>query len=393
MHGAWSRSVEALGHSGGMGAVEARPERGIDAALRKHGKPLAEVVFFIFVPLYLCPLLIVQYLVGAYHPHPITVDHTYFPDGGFLFDLHTEWKAGHDIVTGHSPYPFVYPAPAALFMVPFGALPFKVAVVAFTLMLIGAAFLTLRLLGVRDWRCYGAAIASLPGTSAVTLGAFSWLLALAAAVAWKYRDRRFIVAAAIVAVVVSKIFLWPLVIWLLATRRGRTAVTSAVLGVVVLFGSWAVIGFDGLRDYPSRIGHTAKLEEARSYSPFSLLRSIGLSSGSAKVVLLLLTVAVCAAIVAIARGHDGDRRAFIVAIVAALVLSPIVWVHYLVLLFVVIALYRPTLSLAWVIPMAYWLLPGQDSHGSTAVILVAYAMTAAIALATWRRRVPTPVPA
>ena len=60
--------------------------------------------------------------------------------------------------------------------------------------------------------------------------------------------------------------------------------------------------------------------------------------------------------------------------------------HYFVLLFVIIALYRRTLSAAWLLPAAYWLLPGQDSHGSTKVILVAYAMTAAAAVAVWFRR-------
>src|SRR2546425_729511 len=109
-------------------------------AVRRQVSGLLGAVFFILLPL-LGPLLIVLYLAGRYHSPPLTVGGVYYPDGGFLFDLHTLWKAGHDIATGHSPYPFVYPAPAAIFMVPFGALPWKVAVVAFTLMLIGAAIL------------------------------------------------------------------------------------------------------------------------------------------------------------------------------------------------------------------------------------------------------------
>ena len=378
--------VEALGHSGGLQARSTRASTRIFDAIHKHARPIVELVLFGFVPLYLGPLLIVQYLVGSYHATPITVDGTYFPDGGFLFDLHTLWKAGHDVVTGHSPYPFVYPAPAAILMVPFGLLPFKVAVVAFSLVLFGAAFLTLRLLGVRDWRCYGAALGSLPGTSAVTLGAFSWLLALGAAAAWRYRDRRLVVAAAIAGVVVTKIFLWPLLIWLVATRRIRTAATTVVFSVVAVIGCWAVIGFDGLRQYPNHISHIGALEELRSYSPFSLLRTLGLTSADARIALVALTLAAFAAITVAARGQDGDRRAFALAVAASLVLSPIVWVHYFVLLFVIIALYRRTLSAAWLLPAAYWLLPGQDSHGSTKVILVAYAMTAAVAVAVWFRR-------
>jgi len=75
------------------------------------------------VPALVAPIMIVQYLVGDYRAHPYTMGGKYFPDGGFLFDLHELWRAGHDVVLGHSPYPFVYPAPAAILMAPFGALP------------------------------------------------------------------------------------------------------------------------------------------------------------------------------------------------------------------------------------------------------------------------------
>ena len=143
---------------------------------------------------------------------------------------------------------------AAVLMVPFGALPWKVAVVAFALAVYATAVAALRLVGVRDWRCYGAALGSLPGFTAVTAGTLSWPLAFGAAAAWRYRERRWVVAASIVGVVVTKLFLWPLFIWLVATRRLRTAVTTAALGLVVVIGSWAVIGFDGLLDYPHRLG-------------------------------------------------------------------------------------------------------------------------------------------
>ncbi|HZC28699.1 MAG TPA: hypothetical protein VE269_03080, partial [Gaiellaceae bacterium] len=71
-----------------------------------------------------------KYLTGTYHEQPITVDGRYFPDGGFLFDFHVLWAAGRDVASGVSPYPFVYPAPAALLIAPFRVLPWKVPVVA-----------------------------------------------------------------------------------------------------------------------------------------------------------------------------------------------------------------------------------------------------------------------
>ena len=340
------------------------------------------------------PAMVVAYLIGAYQPRPGVVDGIYFPDGGFLFDLHVMWQAGHDVVTGHSPYPFVYPAPAAFLMAPFGALPWSVAVVFFTLALIGASGLSLWVLGVRDWRCYSVTLAAMPMASSIMIGTLSPFLALGAAVAWRYRDRRWIVAAAITAVVVTKILLWPLAIWLIATRRIRSAATTIGLGIAVTFGSWALLGFDGFADYPHRLGRVAGLEQDKSYSPFALLRALGLSSGSARLAVLVLTAAALLVIFRVARGTDGDRRSFVIALIVGLLAAPIVWLHYLVVLIVPLALYRPRFGIAWLVPLLYWLLPGQESHGSVGNILVAMSLTAAaLALAAWRRQEPTPMSA
>jgi hypothetical protein len=356
-------------------------------------RQVIETLFCVLLPL-AGPVMIVEYLVGAMKPRPGTVDGIYFPDGGFLFDLHVMWQAGHDVVTGHSPYPFVYPPPAAFFMAPFGALPWKVAVVAFTLSAIAALVLALRLLGVRDWRCYALSMGALPMTSSLIIGTLSPFLALGAAAAWRYRDRRWAVAAAIVGVVVTKIFLWPLVFWLLATRRYRTAATTVALGVGTVLVSWGMLGFDGLRDYPHRLSRVAGLEQDKSYSPFALLRLLGLSPGSARLAVLALTVAAVGGIVAVARRKDGDRRSFLVALAAGLVASPIVWMHYLVLLVVPIALYRPRFGAAWFVPLAYWYLPGQENHGSVrniALMLALTAITLALAMRRERERWPAPV--
>jgi alpha-1,2-mannosyltransferase len=338
--------------------------------------------------------MVVAYLVRAYHPHPGWVDGTYFPDGGFLFDLHTMWRAGHEVVLGQSPYPFIYPAPAVVFMAPFGALPWTLAVVAFSLTIMAGLVLALRLLGVRDWRCYAAAFAAMPVASSIMIGTLSPLLVLAAAAAWRYRDRRFVVATAIAAAVVTKIFLWPLAIWLVATRRFRTAVTTVVVGIALTIGSWGVIGFSGMLDYPHWLGRAAGMYEARSYSPLGLFEALGLSRGSARLGVALLALGALAAIVVAARGKDGDRRSFVVALGACLLLSPIVWLHYLVLVFVPIALYRTRLSAAWLVPFAYWLLPGQESGGSVANFAVMFGLTAAavtLAIREPRERTPEPV--
>jgi hypothetical protein len=389
------RPVEALGHA--AKAARATSEGQPRPAWRERAwepiRPFVETAVFI-LPALLGPAAIVWYLVGRYHVEPFTLDGKYFPDGGFLFDLHVMWKAGHDLVTGHSPYPFVYPAPAAFLMVPFGILPWKLAVVAFSLFVTGALFLTLHLLGVRDWRCYGVACASAPFVGSIAVGTLSTFLALCAAAAWHYRDRRWTVAIAIVGAVATKIFLWPLVVWLVATRRLRTAATTVLLGVATVFGCWAAIAFSGLTGYVHFLRHVAGLELGRSYSTFALASSLGASDSTSHLVQGGLTLVGIAAIFALARGRDGDRRAFVAAIAVAVLVSPIVWLHYMILVYVAVALYRRRLSIAWLLPALYWVLPGEDSHGSTSVILQMWVITGlAVAAAIAARRVRAAQPA
>jgi hypothetical protein len=96
---------------------------------------------------------------------------------------------------------------------------------------------------------------------------------------------------------------------------------------------------------------------------------------------------------------DTDRQAFILAIAAAFVFSPIIWMHYLAILVVPIALTRRTLTPLWFVPLAMWATPGQ-SHGNawqvTLGLLVWAGVLAASLRPSWplpafrRRRAPVP---
>ena len=65
---------------------------------------------------------------------------------------------------------------------------------------------------------------------------------------------------------------------------------------------------------------------------------------------LLIPATTCVLALVLGRGPEGDRRSFSVAVVAAIALSPIVWLNYLLLGLAPLALARPRLSRAWALP-------------------------------------------
>jgi hypothetical protein len=295
------------------------------------------------------------------------------------------------VVHGRSPYvtpsaaayshfdKFVYPPVAALLFAPFTALPQEVARALMFSAGLAAILTALRVLQVEDWRCYGLAVISAPSINTLALGTLTSFLLLGAAFAWRYRDNAVVTAVATAFTAVVKLFLWPLGVWLLATRRWRAAAICAGVALVLLLGGWAVIDFAGLRSYPTALHLLEQVEASAGYSVVALF---GLSGTAQTATTVALSVLAIAAVVIAARGADGDRRAFAVAVVASLLTTPIVWLHYLLLLFVPIALYRPRLSGLWFVPLVLWATPATHSHGATWRIALALAVVAVVAVRT-----------
>lgn len=306
-----------------------------------------------------------------------------------LVDFTVFRTAAVAVVHGRSPYveptaaavahfdKFVYPPVAALLVAPFAALPSEVARGVIFFAGLAAVLGALRLLGVEDWRCYGVAILSAPAINSLALGALTSFLLLGAALAWRYRDNAPVAGVATALTAVLKLFLWPLAIWLVATRRWRAAGICAATGVFLLLGGWAVIGFAGLRSYPTLVHVLERVEGPVSYSTIALL---GVSGTAATAVTVVLSLAGACAIWVAARGADGDRRALAVAVLVSLLATPLLWLHYLLLLFVPIALYRPRLSGLWFLPLLLWATPATHSNGTTWQIALALGVVVVVAL-------------
>lgn len=269
-------------------------------------------------------------------------DNPYLPGAESL----TEWGG---------PYP--YPPLPALLAIPSTIASEQVAGFVLMMILVAVALAVPWIIGVRDWRCFGLLLLWPPVISAIQTGNVTLWFALAAALAWRFRDRLRVVAAAIGITLAAKFFLWPLVVWLAATRRIAAAVASLATGAVVLIASWAVIGFGGFVDYPSLL---RKLEETvgeDSYTLYIVGLDLGLPSPVARLAWLTAGIALVGAVLVLARRGD-ERTAFIVAVVASLALTPIVWLHYFALLLVPVAIARPRLGLVWFVPLAMIVTPG-----------------------------------
>ena len=321
----------------------------------------------------------------------------------YAFDFHGAlWQAARDVLDGRNPYPpataagvapgdrFVYPPPVAIVLVPLGALPFPLAAALITIILIAAVAATLAVLGVRDWRCYGAAYLSVAVLHDIRLGALTPLLALGLALVWRWRAQAR-AATPLAAIVVAKLFLWPLAVWLLATGRIRVTVRAAVLALGASALGWAVIGFAGLADYPRLLSVLADGEQQRGYSLVSGGLALGLGATAARAA----AVAVGAGLLALCwrDGRRGlDERSLVLALAAALALSPIVWLHYFVLLLVPIALARRTFGAIWLVPALFWVTPYEEHFGAHWRIAVAVALTALAVGAAARARTYAPAP-
>lgn len=286
------------------------------------------------------------------------------------FDFAIFLEAAEDVRAGDNPYvdpdsvseqapaPYAYPPLLAIVLLPATALPDDVSGsspvgVLVSLLLIGCIVGTLALLDVRDWRCYPVALLYPPTLENVEYGAIGPVLAVLVALAWRYRARAGAVAASLGAAIALKVFLWPLVVWLAATRRWSAAVGAAAVAAALALGSWAVIGFDGIGDYPDLLRRLSDLESENSYSGYAILVALGLASAVARVAVAVAAVALLVLGWRAARnGADGDRRALTYALAAGVLLTPILWLHYLVLLVVPIALARPRLSALWFVPLA-----------------------------------------
>lgn len=326
------------------------------------------------------------------------------PDGGIFI------VAGGKVLAGESPYldasaigdnvganfGYVYPPLLAIAISPLSLLPGPAAAMLWSLVLVACVVGALWLLGVSDWRCYLVAVLWPFNRVALDWGRIDPLLVLLVAAAWRFRDKPWSAATSTGAAIATKLFLWPMVFWLLVTGRRRAAALSVVMTFGLILIPWAAIGFADLLQYPALLRKVSG-QEYDSFSVNALARALGSDGGFAKAVVVGIGAALLAFSVRCARNPDWtrreqDRRSLTVILAASLVLSPVVWSNYFVLLLVPVALARPRLSALWLVVLAaslFELFHRVSPEGDLDVIVVAIFVTAVFVAAyrpDWPRR-------
>jgi hypothetical protein len=304
------------------------------------------------------------------------------PSGSLGVDFRASfWPAAHAVLHGGNPYPaldarvladrtaFVYPPLVAIVLAPVGLLPVGVATAMALAVTVAALAATLWVLGVRDWRCYSVSLASPAVLASIQTASLSALLALGIALAWKRRAHGFTAPLLIVIVIVAKLFLWPLLVWLAIVRGVRSAMLAGVAAAALVVAPW-VLGFPGAREYPRLLSLLTDVEGRHAYTPRALALALGAGTTVAEGIAISAGGAVLLLAVAIRRTELADRRTLVLTLLAALLLSPLVWAHYFVVLLPAIAVAHRRLSPAWFALWGLWLAGGTWMEPSAPQIAV-----------------------
>jgi hypothetical protein len=306
-------------------------------------------------------------------------------------DFRIFFSAASAVAHGRDPYPahlsgltwagaglaqraYAYPPPVALLIAPLTLLSYHAAAVVWALVLAGAIGLALWLLDVRDWRCYGAVFLWPTTLTAISVGTVSPLLLLGVAATWRLRNRNASAATAAALTIAAKLFLWPILPWLWLTGRRLAAISALLIAIVASLLVWWWIGFAGLLSYPALLGRLTAAEASQGYAPaWHVAGYAGLAIAAVGCTAALWTLRGC------------ERAALGAAALIALLLTPILWLHYLVLL--AIALPK-RFSWLWLTPIVLWFTPQQGAYGALWRVALVGTVIALIALFSTRERRP-----
>jgi hypothetical protein len=328
---------------------------------------IASVVLFAVLP----AVVVIAMFAVASSDNSLSVDfhNELYPEAKRLLDWENPFPGpDSELWRGHN---LIWPPVAAFLVAPFTILSPEAADWAIAIAGLACFMLSLRIVGVRDWRVYGAFALWPSVIGEIRVSHLTPVLCLLTAIAWRYRDTRALPGVAIGFATAIKFFLWPVGVWLAATgRRLAAAVAALVAGASLLL----VLPFTSLDDYVETLLELGRTFDQDSYSPYGFLMQIGVADAIGRGVTFVL-----GAILLVACWR---RASLALAVAAALVLSPIVWLDYYAVAAIPLAAVRPRLSAVWLAPLATWGLLsagiGAGNGWGSARVLVVFAVVFAV---------------
>jgi hypothetical protein len=305
---------------------------------------------------------------------------------GYGFDFNCYWGGAQRLIAGAGLYlpqnldgPFqhgapgvyVYAPPLAVFLAPFTFLSFDTAAFVWLLLHVAALVTACALMPVsRPIRLGAFAMAafSSPLLVDLNLGNVSTFVLLVAVVGWRWLDR----APAAVGIAVGMAIrpqLGVILLWWLARRRLRPVAWTIAAGLVLVAVTLPFVGLSGYVDFLRvvRNDHVAGVAHNGSLESAALL--LGLP-GPLPTLAFVAGAAIAVAAIVFSLRRDAELS-YAVSLCASLLLTPLLWGHYLLVLLVPAALLaqrgRPW---ALTLPLLGWLPDGAISIAAFAGMLL-----------------------
>ena len=250
------------------------------------------------------------------------------------------YRAADVVLKNRSPYPplssasvfsgssFVYPYFAAWLFTPFTLLDRQGAEFAFVAVSLVSIVTALWLLGVR--RLPLLLLFLLASTSIVAwqIGTLNPLFMVGVAIGWRYREKAVVLGISVALVAFAKLFLIPVLLWLMISRRYKALVAAAVaLGAML----WISFGLGPLSvlSYVRLLTRLAKHEGVKGYSTNALFRSLRFGIIGSDVAVAVIAIVI--GLVFLRLYFDSKNEKFLLggALVVALIITPILWTSYL----------------------------------------------------------------
>ncbi len=279
----------------------------------------------------------------------------YYPAASRLLHGLSPYAVTHQQILGGTA--FVYPALSAVLFTPFALVNNGIAQVLFMLVCVACIPAILYTLNVRDWRIYGLVMLWSPVFDGWQSGNVTLPLTLMVALAWRHRERPLVAGLLTAAAISIKPFVWPLALWLLATRRWKAAAWALASGVAINLLAWGLVGFNEVHVYLQLSSEVTRALWRGGYSMMAVAHHLGFGRTAGEALLLATSMAAAGALLYLGLVKRRERDALVMAVLLMLLASPLLWSHYFSLLLVPMAFARPRLSLLWVIGLLMWPMP------------------------------------